>query len=244
MARNHIVLIGFESGISDAKTSGTGFLVLMRERCFVVTCRHVILEAAGHTLFALPKPKKTKNPPGGYSVYKLRSPHFHPDDNSEGTYDIAVAEIIDADPAILITQDITPVRVTESHAITTFQEGVRLKAQGYPIDYASAALALNKNEPLLPKEIRGTVRSVHWHKLSQHGFSAPLREAGFAQTSSDNHSGKGMSGGVVYTLDDNRIAGMVLGSGEIEISANSRVEQLCGFLFVGLNRVLETLANC
>jgi hypothetical protein len=242
MPRNHLVLIGSQIAVSGASTHGTGFLVFSRERCYVVTCRHVIREAVGGTLFALPKPKKTKSPSGGCFVLVLGPPRFHPHDSRVGTYDIAVAEVIDVTRSFLAAHDIVPVELTSGQIASTFQEGQRLVAQGYPIDYANTALAANRNELLLPKEIRGTVRRIPLRGIAQYGFDAPLREALFVQTSSENRSGKGMSGGIVHTVGDSRIAGMVLASGDFELPTNSQVlESICGFVFVGSNRILETL---
>ena len=123
------------------------------------------------------------------------------------------------------------------------QEGEEFVAQGYPIDYANAAFAENINEPLLPIRIRGTSRRIPLQAIAQHGFDAPLREPLFAQTDTENRSGKGMSGGIVHAKRDNQIAGMVLACGNFELSIQNQVlERFCGFIFASSNRIKEVLA--
>lgn len=242
MQKNHLLLIGSQNPFSGTTTHGTGFLVVKGEDCYVVTCRHVIREAAGGKLFALPKPKKTKNPPGGYSVLILGPPRFHPRDDQAGTYDIAVAQVLDSTLELLAAQNIVPIQMTSSYAVNDFSEGEKFVAQGYPIDYANIALAENRNEPLLPKHIRGSLRSIPLQEIPQHGFDAPLREALFAQTDTENRSSKGMSGGIVHSTQSNQVAGMVLASGDFQLSIHNQItEALSGFVFVNADRIVETM---
>lgn len=241
MPQNYLVLIGSRSPSSGASTHGTGFLVFKERDCYVVTCRHVIREAVGGKLFALPKLKKTKNPPGGYPVLILGSPRFHPQDNQTGTYDIAVAQL-DVNREFLAAHDIVPIEMTSSHVVSDFREGGEFVAQGYPIDYANTALAENRNEPLLPRHIRGMLRSIPLQDIPQHGFDAPLLEALFAQTNAENRSSKGMSGGIVHGTQTNQVAGMVLASGDFELSVQDQaIEALSGFVFVSADRIREAI---
>ncbi len=243
MASNHIVLIGSQNPISGATTHGTGFLVGIGGECWIVTCRHVVHEAAGGNLFALPKPRKTMSPPGGYSVLVLGAPRFHPEDSKQGTYDVAVSQVMDVTLPFLQSHDIVPIDLEPRRVSSSLRDGMILKAQGYPIDYANTALAVNRNEPLLPDEIEGTVRSIPLQHVPQFGFDAPLREAFFAQTRTDKRSGKGMSGGLVYAANNDEPAGIVLASGDFGVSSNGRVlDTFCGFIFAGSIRIIEALA--
>src|SRR5687767_2556717 len=68
------VLVGTVSGSTGPTTFGTGFIVEHGGRAYVVTCKHVILEASSTSFFAIPRPQKTKSPPGGYTVLTLGKP--------------------------------------------------------------------------------------------------------------------------------------------------------------------------
>lgn len=125
MPQNYLVLIGSQTPGSRTTTHGTGFLVSAEKNCYVVTCRHVIREAAGGMLVALPKLKKTTSPPGGYRVLVLGQPRFHPEDNQMGTYDIAAAQVIDLNRTLLAERDIVPVEMTSDHIAIDFQAQVR-----------------------------------------------------------------------------------------------------------------------
>jgi hypothetical protein len=238
MHENHIVLIGSHTPWSGATTFGTGFLVHVQARLSVVTCLHVIREASHGGLFAIPKPKQTKNPPGGYSVLQLGRPRFHPNDGA-CTYDIAVADVLNADHATLLAVGITPIAISENETVSAFGDGTRLRAFGYPIEYANAALAANLNEPLVPYEIEGAYRPISLNGISQHGFDAPLCEAFIAEAA--RGAGKGMSGGIVYS-SDGQFSGVVLASGEFQSSPSSPVlEHFHGFVFASARRIRETL---
>lgn len=243
MSKNYLVLVGSNNTVSGANTYGTGFLVFKDDACYVVTCQHVIREAANGNLFAIPKPRKTKNPPGGYSVLALGIPRFHPQDNGAGTFDIAVVQILHANRQSLEAKGIAPFDIMNNQIVSSFREGDKFLAEGYPIEYAEAALAENRNELLLPKRIEGTLRIIPLRDIPQYGFNAPLREAFFAQTNDENRSGKGMSGGIVRATNSNLMAGIVLASGDFTQSIQSQViKKFNGFVFANANRILETIA--
>ena len=241
--RNHLVLLGSYSELTGATTYGTGILVIFFGACYLVTCRHVIKEAGSRTLFGLPKPRKTKNPPGGYKELQLGSPKYHPLDSSLSTFDIAVLPVLKVNRQSLASQEIIPIDLITKGVISVpVSDGQELSASGYPTDYAKVKLSENINEPLLPKNILGTTRSVTLVALSQSGFGAPLKEGFFAQTTDTNACSKGMSGGIVCLGTDELFAGIVLASGEIEVSSRGQcVEKIKGFVFAGAERVLETL---
>ena len=241
MHQNHLVLIGSQTPSTGATTFGTGFLARLKNHIYVVTCRHVIREASlGAGLFAIPKPRKTKNPPGGYAVLQLARPRFHANDGA-CTYDVAVAKVTNANRSNLRALSITPVELTEKTTMSTFEQGARLRAVGYPIDYANAALAANSNEPLPPYELEGMYRPISLTGIAQHGFNAPLCEAFFAEAGCS--AGKGMSGGLVYSPQANQVAGLVLASGEFEVSTSPASAQWRGFIFASSRRVFETLTS-
>jgi len=241
MPNNYFVLIGSVKNISGPSTHGSGFLIVEKENYYVVTCRHVIREASGEELFALPNPRKTKNPPGGYLVLSLGRPTYHPKDDHTGTYDIAVTPVLNVTPEMLSVHSIEPLNLSNNRILKEFKEGEEFVAQGFPIDYVSAELIKNKNEPLLPRQIQGSLCKVPLGSIPQQGFDAPLKEALFVQTDGANHSGKGMSGGLVRSSRSKNVAGIVLGSVELQITCRDATAEIKGFIFVGASRIIETI---
>jgi len=176
-------------------------------------------------------------------VLSLGSPKYHPLDSSLSTFDIAILPVVKVNRQSLASQEIIPLDLTTKGVIAVpVSDGQELSASGYPIDYAEVKLCENINEPLFPKNIQGTIRSVPLAALSQIGFGASLKEGFFAQTTDENETGKGMSGGIVCSYTDELFTGIVLASGDIEVSSQVQcIERIKGFVFAGAERVLETL---
>lgn len=237
------VLVGAISHSTGPTTFGTGFIVENRDRVYVVTCRHIILEASSTSLFAIPKPQKTKSPPGGYTVLTLGKPIYHPKDRATGTYDIAVLEIVNAKKQ-LRALGIAPIKLGPSGAEKP-NEGLELVAAGYPVDYAKQELSLGRSERLWALRVSGTVRHVPHEALTQSGFRGILREGYFAQTT-ERPLGKGASGGAVYVVDERdavRVVGVLLGSADVQIKEDGRMVGVTGFFFASSLRIIETLPD-
>jgi hypothetical protein len=229
--------------LSGLKTFGTGFIVEHRGHAYVVTCRHVILAAAWTSLFAIPRPQKTRSPPGGYAVLRLGRPIYHPKDGTTGTYDIAVLAIVDSARARLRVLGVMPILLGSS-VMDQPTEGSAVVAAGYPVDYAERELSIGKPEPLRPLRIGGTIRYLPLEALTQNGFGGTLREGYFAQTA-ERSLGEGASGGVVY-LDDGghaiRLVGVLLGSADVQQrKENGNTITVTGFVFASSQRIMETL---
>jgi hypothetical protein len=210
-----------------------------------VTCRHVVVEAGAGALFGLTKPRKTKNPPGGYKPIFLGSPTFHPLDDSHGTFDIAVIPLVHVNRQTLLADEIVPVDLNKKGSVAmVVLNGQKLCASGYPIDYAEAMLKKNLDEPLFPKIVQGVAQNLSLTALQQQGFNAPLREGLFAQITGEDTSGKGTSGGIVCAGENDLFAGIVLGSADIEVVSDDQHRgRLRGFIFAGAERVIETLQS-
>lgn len=236
------VLVGAISESTGPTTFGTGFIVESRDRVYVVTCRHAILEASSTSLFAIPRPQKTKSPPGGYTLLTLGKPIYHPRDGATGTYDIAVLEIVNGARKRLRALGIAPIELGPSGAEKS-NEGLQLLAAGYPVDYAEQELSRGRPEPLGALRVRGTVRHVSLEALTQRGFRGILREGYFAQTA-ERPLGKGASGGAVYVDNGGhavRVVGVLLGSADVQIKKDGRMIGVTGFVFASSQRIIETL---
>lgn len=232
------VLVGAVSA-SSGTTFGTGFIVEHRGRAYVVTCRHVILGASSTSLFAIPRPQKTKSPS---AVLKLGKPTYHPKDGTAGTYDVAVLEIVDSTRQRLRVLGVVPIQLRLSGA-KPLKEGLALVAAGYPVDYAERELNLGRPEPLRPLRVGGTVRHVPLEALTQNGFGGALREGYSAQTA-ERPLGKGASGGAVYVEEGGhavRLVGVLLGYADVQIKENGRTIDVTGFFFASSLRIIETL---
>lgn len=233
------VLVGAASGLSGT-TFGTGFVVERRNRAYVVTCKHVISEASSTELFAIARPQKNKSPS---TVLHLGRPTYHPQDRVDGTYDVAVLQIVDSSVEQLRVRGVVPLQLQPSEE-AQLREGSSLMVAGYPVDYAERELASGKPDALPPMRLGGILRRVPLETLTQAGFSATLREGYFAATV-ERPLGKGASGSAVYLKDIGRpvrVVGVLLGSADIQVSDNRRgVRHMRGFVFASSTRALEAL---
>lgn len=238
--KSYLVLIGYLKNSSDAHTCGTGILVTKGQSCNVITCRHVIAEGLQGRLFAIPKPLKTKSPPGGYQVFWLHSPRYHPRDDATGTFDIAVTEILNVNRPVLDSIGIYPLDSSLIERNVNIADGLEVTAAGFPIDYANAELLKNNTEPLLPRMMNGRVLTLPIGNLTQHGFGTNLKEAFAAESASGSRSSEGMSGGIVITKDGGAVVGMVLGSGGVSVNTQGKSPQTINVVvFAGANRIAE-----
>jgi Trypsin-like peptidase domain len=235
------VLVGAVSASPGATfgTFGTGFIVADRNRVYVVTCRHVILEAHSTNLYAIPRPKKTWVVP---TLIKLGDPIYHPRDATTGTYDVAVVEIVGSTLNRLLALGVTPIEIRSSGA-EELPDGLAVVAAGYPVEYAKRELSLGRAEPLLPLRLAGTVKHVPLDALAQNGFGGKLREGYLAQTGGPP-LGKGASGGAVYVGQGGgaiEVVGVLLASADLQINDNGRVWRVQGFVFASSLRIMKTL---
>jgi hypothetical protein len=231
------VLVGVVFG-SSWTSFGTGFIVGHNDRAYVVTCKHVILEASSTNIFAIPRPQKSKSQA---AVLKLGMPMYHPKDGPTGTYDIAVLEIIGSARERLRALGIVPIQLRASGAELT-REGLALVVTGYPVDYIERERRNEKPEPLRPLRASGTLRLVPVEALTQNGFGGTLREGYFAQTV-ERPLGKGASGGAVCVNEGGhavRVVGVLLGSVD-DVKKNGRALGEMGFVFASSLRIMETL---
>ena len=237
--KNNLVLLGTQKRAGTASTNGTGVIVCRASRCWVVTCRHVLHEAGSGALFAIPKPKRTKSPRGGYSVLSLECPSVHPQDSLTHNFDIGVCAIRNLRRDHLEQIGIYPVEMPVGYRFEEPQEGLIVKGMGYPAEHAEKYLAFNDERPLPVKEAMGRVRNIPLHLLSQSGFVNNLREGYFVQTLDNQGLEKGASGGLVCALDEP--VGIIVGSADVTLENGSSTEYVGGFVFAKLQRVAEIL---
>lgn len=229
------VLVGAAAG-SSGTTFGTGFLVQRQRQIYVVTCRHVIEESGATSLFAVPRPQKNKR----INPLRLGSPRFHPSDSQQGTYDIAVLEVLGVSPETLASIGVKPIEIATGRvpAIRT-----KIIVSGFPAEYAERELKRDTQEPMLPIQVQGTLSKLSLDTLPRVGFSASLREVHFAETVEPS-LGKGASGGVVYVVHRDgtlRVIGVLLASVDAQLVEEGRPRAVRGAVFASVERIRETL---
>lgn len=80
--KSSLVLIGSFKN-ENANTLGTGILISFNSKAYIVTCKHMIFEAGFERLFAIPNPRMTKCPAGGYKILSIAKVNFHPEDTEK-----------------------------------------------------------------------------------------------------------------------------------------------------------------
>jgi hypothetical protein len=121
--------------------------------------------------------------------------------------------------------------------------GTKIIVSGFPTEYAERELKRDSQDPLLPIQVQGTLSQFSLDTLARVGFSAPLREAHFAETVEPS-LGKGASGGVVYVMQRDgtlRVVGVLLGSVEAQLVEEGRRRKARGAVFASVERIRETL---
>lgn len=237
-----LVLIGrIKNG--NANTFGTGILISFNSKAYIVTCKHVIFETEFENLFAIPNPRMTKKPAGGYKILSIAKVTFHPEDTDNESFDIAICELKHIPKSEFKKFNLSFVAVNQMTKLKEPKKGDNIIGYGYPIDYAEKLLALNKNDRLPPFTTHATVLDLPILQLTQDGFIGKLKEGFFAQTESMQDIMKGNSGGLV-TLENNQEIqpyGVILGNAEIVYVNNGQKENYEGIVFAKFSRVIEIL---
>ncbi|MCE5331136.1 MAG: serine protease [Bacteroidales bacterium] len=237
-----LVLIGSVKN-NEASSFGSGFLISFKSNLFIVTCKHVIYEAGLENLFAIPNPKMTKSPIGGYKILPISKLHFHPDDTINNTYDIVVCEFKESSIDDLKQISFLEVENTSNYSNPIVNDVI--KAFGFPIEYAEPLFANNREDKMPPYKIQGTIQDIPISGLSQTGFIGKLNEGFFAWTPRNTQELKGLSGGLI-TISKNsntKPCGVILGSADINICINSQNVDFKGIIFAKFDRVLDILKS-
>lgn len=235
-----LVLLGCFNSMGKGDTFGTGILIEYNGKLFIASCKHVYNEIHNkRNIFAIPKPKQTLSPQGGYKVLQLGKHNFHPIENCN-TYDIVVFEVINVDLQSILTYGIEPLKISNCTKCT-LEYNQEVYAIGFPIDYVKNYLANEKEELLPPKEIIGYLKDFPIDSLRQIGFAGKLIEGFILELSDENFLGKGNSGGLVFTKIGSDFIiplGLILGSGKIYIN---NIDELNVIVFAKIDRIIETL---
>jgi len=237
-----LVRVGSPAPGKVPPTFGSGFVIEYLGRVYVVTCRHVLSEAASENLLAIPGLLHPKSPQSTYRVMRLGRVRYHPEDGPAGTYDVAVAEIADSNPGSLLDRGVRPLRLPKDGS-ANLTDGQVLEAAGYPVDYLRRAETSGKVEALRPQVCTGSLRRLPIEDILHRGFGVRLREASFVQTVEDP-LGAGASGGLVYAADTDDavdVVGLLVGSADAQRTLGGRTSNLRGFVFVAAHRILETV---
>ncbi len=202
MKNSSIVTIG-----SGTTTYGTGLLISYCTKKYILTVGHVIRVSKSENpqLWAITDPKMTLSPPGGYHVILINNIHL--DDN-----DLAICELIYT-PKL----EEFPFIPFDNMPVCDLQPGDRIRLVGYPDFYVGEKVALNRLEPLLPFEMKGTIKKVNNSLIlmNLHGSPIKVKEVIVAYMEECIKS-SGLSGGIV--LRGEKIAGILIGQSDQDYS--------------------------
>jgi hypothetical protein len=206
-----ILLIGQVDSFGRSKTTGTGFLVSLSERTFLITCRHVVEASKPEQLIAIPACKYVLPRSAQEMIILENTGVFHPDDNSEQSFDIVVFDVTDKqDDFIKLGCDALPFeRISGELDVPS---GTDLLVHGYSVSFLEMHYSPQSDLPLPPEQRRAIVEKVPLQNLCINGFSRSINKIQFARTDDGVPIGPGVSGAAVFRTSDERCVGILIGS--------------------------------
>lgn len=206
-----ILLIGQVDSFGLSQTTGTGFLVSLSERAFLITCRHVVDASKPGQLIAIPArayvlPRSAKE-----MIILENTGVFHPNDNSEQSFDIVVFDITDKqDDFIKLGCDALAFESISGEL--DVPSGADLSVHGYSVSFLNTHYNPQSDLPLPPEQRRAIVDEVPLQNLRINGFSRSINKAQFARTDNGVPIGPGVSGGAVFRTSDEKCVGILIAS--------------------------------
>ncbi len=248
MIESSLVLIGSFRADRKGETFGTGFIVKYKDQLYIVSCKHVYSEVKDkNSIFAIPGPKQTMNPFGGYAIIHLDKPNYHPDDDNSNTYDIVVFKLINTSERSLSLKNINPLEI-DNFSFPLSSNNQEIFAAGFPVDHIKRLVANNSEDVLPPKIATGREIKLKMSQLSQKGFTGKLIEGFFIKKNDfEFEMGKGSSGGLIFRENEEKkldIIGLMLGEGKIElISSEKIISKMNIIIFAQTKRIIEIITN-
>lgn len=244
MIESCLVLIGSFKNDGKGETFGTGIIIKYKNQLYIISCKHVYHGIRDkNVIFAIPKPKQTMEPKGGYAIIYLDKPVFHPDDN-DSTYDVVAFKLLNNNETSLSFKNIFPLNITTfSEPLSNSQE---LFGAGFPVSYVKRLVANRTEDILSPQIVSGHEIKLDISKLSQIGFQRNLKEGFFIETNDDDE-GKGSSGGLIFRMKEDESIdpiGIRIGRADIELTfPNGKTRNINAIIFTQMKRVIETIAK-
>jgi hypothetical protein len=204
-----ILLIGQADPYGGAQTTGSGFLVSLSERTFLVTCRHVVEASKLGQLVAIPG-RAYVLPRSAQEMVILDSTGvFHPDDNSAQSFDIVVFDVTNkqSDFSKLGCDALAFECISDELHIPL---GADLLVCGYPVSFLKSHHNPQSDLPLPPEQRRAIVEKVPLQNLRISGFLHSINKIQFARTDDGVPIGPGASGGAVFRTSDEKCVGILI----------------------------------
>lgn len=207
-----IVIVGSIGSNNKYALHGTGFLISINDRVYVVTCRHVVSMAeSNETRFVTYNPTKTLNIA---NALKVNNPIFY---NLETPYiDLAILEITDYTAPVLIANGINVIPIEDlDDTNSDIPINQKIIAIGYPANYISRQVQKNNpNEFMKPVIVNAVVANVTIAETSF--FPNNEKDASYISGSvkiayTDFTSIEGMSGSPVYDANTQKLYGVLMG---------------------------------
>lgn len=206
---------------------GNGLLISFGQKCFVATCRHVIENIISGVIIA------------NQQSLKLGTPHFHPSDNNNESYDVAICGLENTVTQLnergINALDISKY-VTKSDHINT-----QATILCYSINYLQLQLN-NQSNPLLLNVINGFIENNFYNTFRPSNFKYIVKETNLIKLDSGISIEPGYSGSPLFDIHNNWL-GILIGSINSFTHLNGNKISINGGAYVNANRFIETLSS-
>ncbi len=246
MAYTFLVLLGCLLTNNEAYRYGMGFIVEYKNQLFVVSCKHVFETLPNkNSIFIIPNPRQSISQK--FSI-NLGEVYFHPDDNKDFTFDIAVYKLLEYDKSTLLSKGIIPLKIQNNYK-SKYNNTTKLFSAGFPAKYTDIYFAKNNGNIIPPKIVEGNLFTPAVDKTYIVGKETGegYKEKRYIRTKNGERLGEGVSGGLVFIKDESNSIypiGLLSGEGDYEINfPNGTKEKLYCLVYIKIERVIEVLDN-
>lgn len=211
----YLVLVASQEASSNSYTThGTGFLISIRDKAYVVTCRHVAMNLENSIVkFVITNPKKSTN----VNARIISAPIYC--NLNEPYIDLCLMELPEYPASVLNTNGINTLLLDSFINIyTDMKAGDNVHAIGFPYAHTVEALSENKpNENLPAINISGIVSDKFFIEKSyrpQNGYHEVEYNSHFikiATTDEVAHLQEGISGSPVVEKKTGLLCGVLIG---------------------------------
>ena len=241
MEHNYLVLI-----YDDAKqaTIGSGVMATFNKKSYVITCKHVIWNVSSENLFAIPSPRDNMQFLTS-KLLNLDEPLYHPADDANETYDIALCSIKNYQDVADLDNTFNSISLDLSDNYIEPIHGHHVLVRGFSTEHIKSQIGKIGDGIFSYEEMEGEVKKYAENIVIESGFTATLIETFFVKSEKNNSLGGGVSGGIVLLKDSGQLIpyGIIISiiEGEHQDKSGTFLEKLYGNTFVQFKRVIEVL---
>jgi hypothetical protein len=220
----YLVLIASQNGSdNNYSTHGTGFLVSIKDKAYVVTCRHVARSLENDIVkFVITNPKRSTN----INALIISDPIYY---NLEEPYvDMCLMKLCEYPASVLNANGINTINLDELNKVINVTTETELIAYGYPYDFVLKYMLENKPNVNMPiSTISCTVTNWSLGQSSYNPINIENRDlydsSSIVLTHTKNNIlySEGMSGGPVLQQTTRRLCGIIIGGGQITSNNNT-----------------------